>query len=117
MQRMLTEFGMGTSLRRGDYPEAAVRGLRQALWSNSIHAAEVMGFAKADMQLRVQGAVQTPDAVDVARLEEVFPYGQVAIEVVKGGLDVPRPEGDGPPNVMANVAISVCFDMALTEGA
>lgn len=112
MRRLLTEFGMGTSLRRGDYTQAAIRGIEQALWSNSINAAELMGFGKADMRLRVQVAVQQPGAVEIARLREVFPYGQVEIEVVHGGLDVPRPEGaEGPPNVMANVAISVAFDM------
>lgn len=111
MQRLLTEFGMGTSLRRGDYTEAAIRGLRQALWSNSINAAELMGFDKSDMRLDVQVAVQQPDAVDVARLAEVFPYGQVEISVVNGGLDVQRPDSAGAPNVMANVAISVRFDM------
>jgi len=111
MQRLLTEFGMGTSLRRADYTEAAIRGLRQALWSNSINAAELMGFEKSDMRLRVQVAAQRPEAVDVARLYDVFPYGDVSIEVVRGGLDIPRPDGEGPPNVMVNVAISVCFDM------
>ena len=111
MARLLTEFGMGTSLRRGDYTEAAARGLRAALWSNSINAAELMGFEKTDMVLDVTVGVQKPDAVDVAALMAIFPYGQPSIIVTKGGLDVPRPEGEGNPTVISSVSISVSFDM------
>lgn len=35
--RVLTEFGLGTSLRRQDYTQAARRGLQDALWHNSIN--------------------------------------------------------------------------------
>jgi uncharacterized protein (TIGR02058 family) len=106
---ILTEFGLGTSLRRGDYTEAAVRALRDALWHASINAAEWLGRDKADMRLKVQIAVQQPDAVDVARLIEVFPYGEAEVDVGFGGLDMPRPEGEGNPTVMAHAAITVTF--------
>jgi uncharacterized protein (TIGR02058 family) len=109
--RLITEFGMGTSLRRGDYTEAAMRALRDALWRNSINAAELFGFDKADMRLDVQVGVQAPQAVDTSALQAVFPYGQAQITVVKGGLDIPRPEGEGNPTIMAHAAISVSFDM------
>lgn len=36
VKRLLTEFGMGASLRRQDYTQAAVRGVKDALWHNSI---------------------------------------------------------------------------------
>jgi len=49
--------------------------------------------------------------VDVERLKAVFPYGQVTVNVVKGGLDIERPEGEGNPTIMANAALSVGFDM------
>lgn len=109
--RLITEFGMGTSLRRGDYTEAAKRALSDALWRNSINAAELFGFDKADMRLDVQVGVQDPAAVDAEALKAVFPYGQAKIHVVKGGLDIPRPEGEGNPTIIANAAISVSFDM------
>lgn len=111
MARLLTEFGMGTSLRRGDYTEAACRGVRDALWHNSINLAELFGFEKTAMQIEVNIGVQHPDAVDVDKVAEVFPYGQTRITVEKGGLDIPRPEGSGNPTIMANVALSVSFDM------
>lgn len=106
---LLTEFGMGTSLRRQDYTEAAVRAIKHALWRNSINLAELFGKEKADMIIDVKVGVAKPEAVDVSALKDVFPYGHVHIEVTHGGLDVDRPEG--APNVMANVAISVSLDL------
>ena len=111
MPRLMTEFGFGTSLRRGDYTEAAARAVRDALWHNSINLAELFGFEKTDMQILVEIGVQDPDAVDTQAVAAVFPYGQVDVVVRRGGLDVPRPEGTGLPTVMANAAISVGFDM------
>ena len=111
MQKLLVEFGMGTSLRRGDYTQAAKRAVQDALWHNSINLAELFGFDKADMRITLDVGVQKPDEVDSEALRAVFPYGQVTVNVTKGGLDVPRPEGSGNPTVMANVALSVAFDM------
>ena len=109
--RLLTEFGMGTSLRRGDYTQAAKRAVQDALWHNSINLAELFGFEKTAMQITVEIGVQQPDAVDVDAVAEIFPYGDTTFKVHKGGLDVPRPEGTGNPTIMANVALSVAFDM------
>ncbi|MDA7428011.1 Lin0512 family protein [Primorskyibacter aestuariivivens] len=110
MKRLLTEFGMGTSLRRQDYTEAAVRAVRDALWHNSINLAELFGKDKTDMRITVDVGVQQPDKVDAEVVAGVFPYGQVRVTVTHGGLDVPRPDGDGNPTVMANVAISVALE-------
>lgn len=109
--RLLTEFGMGTSLRRGDYTQAAKRGLQNALWHNSINLAELFGFPKDAMQITVEVGVQQPDQVDCDVLAEVFPYGQISVAARKGGLDIPRPEGTGNPTIIANVALSVSFNM------
>lgn len=106
--RLLTEFGMGTSLRRQDYTQAARRALQDALWHNSINLAELYGKEKEDMQITVEIGVQQPDAVDTEALRDIFPYGQLTFSVVEGGLDVPRP--DGLPTVIANVALSVALE-------
>lgn len=111
MEKLLVEFGMGTSLRRGDYTQAAVRGVKDALWHNSINLAELFGFEKTDMQIIVDIGVQKPDAVDVGEVLKVFPYGAATVRLHEGGLDVPRPEGSGNPTVMANVALTVGFNM------
>ncbi len=107
--RLLTEFGQGTSLRRQDYTEAAVRAVKDALWHNSINLAELFGREKTDMIIDVEIGAGEPDQVDVAKVAEVFPYGQVSVNAVQGGLDVPRP--DGAPTVIAVAAISVSFEM------
>ena len=119
MKRLLVEFGMGTSLRRGDYTQAAKRAVQDALWHNSINLAELFGFDKTDMQIRLDVGVQKPEEVDADALKEVFPYGDVTVNVAKGGLDVSRPEaqeGSGNPTIMANVALSVSFDMERADG-
>ncbi len=107
--RVLTEFGMGSSLRRQDYTEAAKRALKDALWHNSINMAELFGFAKEAMIIDVEIAVQQPDQVDISQLASVFPYGQISVTTTHGGLDIPRPVGN--PTVIANAAINVSFDM------
>jgi uncharacterized protein (TIGR02058 family) len=107
--RLLTEFGMGTSLRRQDYTEAAARAVRDALWHNSINLAELFGFEKADMLIDLDIAVQAPEEVDVEVLRAIFPYGQVRVQVARGGLDITR--AVGKPTVIANACISVSFDM------
>ena len=114
VETLLVEFGMGTSLRKGDYIQAAERAVRDALWHNSINLAELFGFEKEDMQITLDVGVQKPEAVDAEVLRAVFPYGNVTVRVSKGGLDVPRPagqEGSGQPTIMANVALSVGFNM------
>ena len=111
--RLLTEFGIGTSLRRQDYTEAVLRAVRDALWRNSINLAELFGAPKEAMILDVDIGVAQPDQVDVAKIKAAFPYGQPHIHVTKGGLDVPRP--DAPPNVIANVAISVSLNLKAVQ--
>lgn len=111
MPRLLTELGMGTSLRRGDYTEAACRAVRDALWHNSINLAELFGFDKSDMQIKVEIGAQQPEQVDTAKVAEIFPYGTPDITVTQGGLDIPRPEGSGNPTIMVNAALSVSFAM------
>lgn len=113
VKRLLTEFGMGSSLRRQDYTEAAARAVRDALWHNSINLAELYGKDKSEMQITVDIGVQDPEQIDTATIAAIFPYGQVTVIPRKGGLDVPRSDG-GKPTVIANVAISVALDV---EGA
>ena len=118
-ETLLVEFGMGTSLRRGDYTQAAERAVRDALWHNSINLAELFGFTKEDMQITLDVGIQKPEAVDREALKAIFPYGQVTVNVVRGGLDVPRPagqEGAGHPTAMANVALRVGFEMERRDG-
>ena len=114
-KRVVSQFGMGTSIRSRNYTEAAARAIRDALWRNSLNVAEAFGFPREAMIIDVEVGVQQPDAVDRDALLEIFPYGQPSITVVKGGLDVPRRDREGI-SVVANVAILVSFDMEPTHG-
>ena len=114
-KRLVVQFGMGQSIRRVDYTEAAARAIRDALWHNSLTVAEAFGFPKEAMIIDVEVGVQQPDAVDRDALRAIFPYGQPSITVVKGGLDIPRRDRDGI-SVVANVAVIVSFDMEASHG-
>ncbi|MGC6454268.1 MAG: Lin0512 family protein [Candidatus Puniceispirillaceae bacterium] len=112
--RMALELGMGTSLRKGDYTRAAVRALQDALWRNSVSFAEAFGFDKSDMLVDVEIGVQQPGAVDIEEIRAVLPYGQCAVNVVTGGLDIAKPDGTGV-TILANAAIVISFDMERVE--
>lgn len=114
---VLSEYGLGASLRRGDYTEAAHRAIRDALWRQSINAAELFGCQKEDMRVRVRIGVQNPDAVALDPLKAIFPYGQVDLSVGFGGLDVPRPDGQDGATVMATCVITVALAGVSTEAA
>ncbi|MBT9552018.1 MAG: Lin0512 family protein [Hydrogenophaga sp.] len=113
-QRLVTQFGMGTSIRSGNYTEACARAIRDALWHHSLNVADAFDFPKEAMLIDVELGVQRPDLVDIAALTGVFPYGQPTITVVKGGLDIPRREKPGW-SVVANAAVMVSFDMESTH--
>lgn len=114
-KRVVSQFGMGTSIRSRNYTEAAARAIRDALWHNSLNVADAFGFPKEAMIIDVEVGVQQPEAVDRDALLKIFPYGQPSITVVKGGLDVPRRDREGI-SVIANVAVLVSFDMEPTHG-
>ena len=108
--RMVTRFGMGTSIRSRDYTQAAARAIRDALWHNSLNLATAFDFPREAMLIDVEVGVQQPEAVDTAALLGIFPYGRPTVRVVRGGLDVAKPDGSGL-TVVANVAIVVSFDL------
>jgi len=108
--RVLVEFGMGTSLRREDYTQAAIRAIKDALWHNSVNMAELFDFPKEAMIIDAEIGVQRPEQVDVEALKAIFPYGQPNVTVVQGGLDIDKPHSDGR-TVIANAAIVVSFEM------
>ncbi|WP_418317076.1 Lin0512 family protein [Piscinibacter sakaiensis] len=113
--RVVTQFGMGTSIRSRNYTEAAARAIRDALWHNALNVADAFGFPKEAMIIDVEVGVQQPEAVDREVLLKVFPYGQPTVKVVKGGLDIPTPDGSGL-SVVANAAVMVAFEMERSHG-
>jgi len=121
-KRIALELGMGSSLRRGDYTSAAKRAVENALWRNSLTVADAFGLPREAMLVDVEVAVQKPEAVDVAIVGSVFPYGSVSVRAVKGGLDIPKPQDKNSAaepqiTVMAQAAIIVSFDLPATGEA
>ena len=114
-KRVVTQFGMGTSIRSRNYTGAAERAIRDALLHNSLNVAEAFGFPREAMIIDVEVGVQQPEAVDRDALLKVFPYGQPSVTVVKGGLDIPKP-GTDRISVIANAAVIVSFDMERVNG-
>lgn len=112
--RLVTQFGVGTSIRSRDYTQAAARAIRDALWHNSLNVADAFGFAREAMLIDVSVGVQRPEAVDTAELRVIFPYGQPSIQVSRGGLDITKPDGSGM-TVVAQAAVVVSFDMERSD--
>lgn len=113
--RMAVQFGLGTSIRSRNYTEAAARAIRDALWHNSLNLATAFDFPHEEMLIDVEIGVQQPQEVDTLALLKVFPYGRPTIHVVRGGLDVSKPDGSGM-SIMANAAVIVSFDMERSNG-
>jgi len=109
-KRLLMEMGMGTDLRGQDYTKAAVRGLKDALWHNSISIAPALGYSRDDMHVEIQVGVARPELVDASAVAAVLPYGSSEVKVVVGGLDIVNDEGSNT-TVIANVAAVVYLDL------
>lgn len=124
--RVAMELGMGSSLRRGDYTQAAVRALKDALWHNSLSMADGFGFSKDAMIVDVEIAVQQPDQVDTDTVKSILPYGQGSVTVTHGGLDIAKPPQSSTTTeaalgsasatgagktIIAHAAVLVSFDM------
>ena len=113
--RLVLELGMGTSLRQQDYTKAACRAVENALWHNSLNLSEAFGFEKSDMIIEVEVGVQQPEQVDIDKVAAIFPYGTTSVNIVEGGLDIDKPDGQGR-TIVANAAIVVYFDMEPARG-
>lgn len=101
---------MGTDLRGQDYTKAAIRGLKDALWHNSLSIAPALGYPREQMQVDIEIGVAQPDKVDKQAVADVLPYGQASVSVTKGGLDVLNDDGTNTI-VIANVAAVVYLEM------
>ena len=109
---MLLELGTGTALRSGSYTKAAQRAVQNALWHNSISLAEVFGAQKSDMIVDVEIACAQPNSVDLDAVRAEFPYGQISVQAVAGGLDIPKLDtADAPPTIIAHAAIKVSLNV------
>lgn len=109
-KRLVMEVGMGTDLRGQDYTKASIRGLKDALWHNSLSVVPALGYSRDQMLVDIEIGVAQPDKVDTQAVAEILPYGQANVMVRKGGLDVPNDDGSNTI-VIANVVAVVYLEM------
>lgn len=74
-KRVVVEMGMGTSIRSGDYTQAAVRALRDALWRSSLSVTRALGMDVDAMRVEILVGVPQPEAVDTSKILEILPHG------------------------------------------
>src|ERR1700754_803422 len=103
---MVLQIGMGTDHRGADYPKAAVRALRDALWHNSLSVADAVGLPVDSMRVEVTIGVPRPDLVDKAAVLAILPHGTGTVSIVEGGLEIPNDAGTNS-TVIANAAAIV----------
>ncbi|MBT3943713.1 MAG: hypothetical protein HOC77_11835 [Chloroflexi bacterium] len=109
-KRVVLEIGMGTDIRGRDCTKAAVRALRDALWHNSLSAANALGLDVDSMRVEVTIGVPRPDEVDKDAILAVLPHGTGTVNVVEGGLEILNDEGtDG--TLIASAGAVVRLDL------
>jgi uncharacterized protein (TIGR02058 family) len=109
-KRVILEMGSGNDLHGGDYTKAAVRAVEDAIHHSSLAFIGALGLAATAMQVEVTIGVQRPDKVDPAQVKAALPHGSVTVSVVKGGLDLPDPDGHDTA-VIAAAAVAVRVDL------
>jgi uncharacterized protein (TIGR02058 family) len=109
-KRVVTEMGMGTDIRGGDYTKAAIRALRDALWHNSLSVTRALGMDVDAMRVEVIIGVPRPEAVDTAQVLAILPHGTGEVRVVQGGLEIPSDDGRDK-TIIANAAAVVRLDL------
>jgi uncharacterized protein (TIGR02058 family) len=109
-KRVILEMGSGNDLHGGDYTKAAVRAVEDAIHHSSLTFIRTLGVDLRAMQVDVTIGVQQPERVDPAAVKAALPHGQITVEVVKGGLDVPDEES-GDVAVIASAAVAVRLEL------
>ena len=110
LKRVITEFGSGNDLHGGDYTKAAVRAVEDAIHHSSLSLIRSLGVDARSMQVEVTIGVQRPDRVDAERVKAALPHGQIAVKLVKGGLDIPDDMARDAA-IVATAAVTVRLDL------
>jgi len=109
-KRVILEMGSGNDLHGGDYTKAAVRAVEDAIHHSSLTFIRTLGVDPRAMQVEVTVGVQRPEKVDREVVKAALPHGQVTVNVIKGGLDVPDDES-ADVAVIASAAVAVRLEL------
>jgi uncharacterized protein (TIGR02058 family) len=107
--RVILELGSGNDLHGSDYTKAALRAVQDALHHSSLTFIRSLQIDKTRLDVEVTIGVQRPEQVDLERVKNSLPIGNVTVKAVKGGLDVADPENNDAA-VIASAAIAVRID-------
>jgi uncharacterized protein (TIGR02058 family) len=110
-KRVILELGSGNDLHGSDYTKAALRAVEDALHHSSLSFVRSLKIDKTKLDVEVTIGVQRPEQVDLERVKNSLPVGNVTVSAVKGGLDVADPENNDPA-VIASAAIAVRIEAA-----
>jgi len=83
------EFGMGVDVHGLDCTKAACRAVSDAIRHSSLPLFADARARGGKMLVAVTVGVPDPMSVDVARVREELPHGEVTVTPVAGGLRVP----------------------------
>jgi uncharacterized protein (TIGR02058 family) len=108
--RVILELGFGNDLHGSDYTKAALRAVQDALHHSSLSFVRTLKIDKTKIDVEVIVGVQRPDQVDLDKIKQSPPLGNVTVNAVKGGLDVTDPENNDAA-VIASAAIAVRIEM------
>ena len=109
LNRYVTEMGMGVDVHGRNYTSAAKRAVSDAIRHSSLNFFQALDKSPQDMRITLITGEPNPGAVDAEAVAKELPYGEVNVNVVKGGLEVPNEDGIDAL-VIANAAVLVCFD-------
>ena len=93
-----------------DYTKAALRAVQDALHHSSLSFVRSLKIDKTKLDVEVTIGVQRPEQVDLEKVKNSLPVGNITVKAVKGGLDVDDPENKDPA-VIASAAIAVRIEM------
>ena len=94
--RVILELGSGNDLHGSDYTKAALRAVQDALHHSSLSFIRSLKIDKTRLDVEVTIGVQRPEQVDLEKVKNSLPVGNVTAKAVKGGLDVADPENNDP---------------------
>ena len=109
--RVILELGSGNDLHGSDYTKAALRAVQDALHHSSLSFVRSLKIDKTKLDVEVTIGVQRPEQVDLEKVKNSLPVGNVTVRAVKGGLDVADPESNDAACI-ASAAIAVRIDTA-----
>jgi uncharacterized protein (TIGR02058 family) len=109
--RVILELGSGNDLHGSDYTKAALRAVQDALHHSSLSFVRTLKVDKTKLDVEVTVGVQRPERVDLEKIKQSLPLGNVTVKAVKGGLDVADPENNDQA-VIASAAIAVRIEVA-----